>query len=288
MLFEAAAGFASGSLALLSDAGHMLSDTGALALALAAQWVAERPRTRTRTFGFRRAETLAALANAAALTASAAWIVVEALRRLGAFAADAAPREPHGGWMLGVASVGLAVNLAAAGVLARGRDENVNVRAALAHVVSDAAGSVAAMAAGAAVLLGGWTWADPAASLCIAVLVALAGWRLVRRAASVLMEGAPAGLDVGALEATIRATRGVADLHDLHAWRIGEGFDVVTVHVVLEPGAHGVEVADEVARRVHRSHGVEHVTVQPEAPRADAPLVPVSALRRNRGSSAPS
>ncbi|UJR80008.1 cation diffusion facilitator family transporter [Sandaracinus amylolyticus] len=273
MIVEAVGGVISNSLALLSDAGHMLSDAGALALALAAQRMAERPRTRERTFGFRRAETLAALANAAALAASAVLVVVEALRRL------AEPQEVAGGWMLGVATVGLAVNLASAWVLSRGRT-NVNVRAALAHVLADAAGSVAAMAAGAAVAWLGWTWADAASSLLISVLIALASWRLVRAATRVLMEAAPAGLDVHELERTIRETRGVADVHDLHAWRIEEGFDAVTVHVVLMPGAHGVEVAAEVSSRIHEVHGIQHVTVQPEAPSRESELVPVSALTR--------
>lgn len=274
MVVEAAAGLAANSLALISDAGHMLSDAGALALAFAAQRMAERPRTRQRTFGFRRAETLAALANAAALAASSVLIVFEAARRL------AEPHEVRGGWLLAVATVGLGVNLASAWVLSRGRTtSNVNVRAALAHVLADAAGSVAAMFAGAAVTFFDWSWADPASSLFIAVLIAFASWRLVRDATRVLMEAAPPGLDVEALERTILSARGVAALHDLHAWRIEEGFDAVTVHVVIEPGAHGVEVAAEVSARVREAHGIEHVTVQPEAPEG-VRVVPVSALTR--------
>lgn len=280
MIVEVLAGLAANSLALISDAGHMLSDAGALALAFAAQRMAERPRTRERTFGFRRAETLAALANAAALAGSSVLIVIEAVRRL------AEPHAVHGGWMLIVASLGLGVNLTSAWVLSRGRTtSNVNVRAALAHVLSDAAGSVAAMAAGAAVEVFGWTWADAASSLLISVLIAIAAWRLVRAATRVLMEAAPPGLDVAELERTIRGARGVAALHDLHAWRIEEGFDAVTVHVVLEPGAHGVEVAAEVSARIRETHGIEHVTVQPEAPPAD--LVPVAALTRRRSLSPP-
>lgn len=275
MIVEVVGGLLANSLALLSDAGHMLSDAGALALALAAQRMAERPRTRERTFGFRRAETLAALANATALAASSVIIVVEAVRRLGD------PHSIHGGWMLGIATVGLGVNLASAWVLSRGREShNVNVRAALAHVLADAAGSVAAMIAGVAILFAGWMWADAAMSLLIAVLIAAAAWRLVRTTSRVLMESAPAGLDVAQLERTILDTRGVASLHDLHAWTIEEGFDAVTVHVVLEPGAHGVEVAGEVSGAVQRAHGVAHVTVQPEAPDPSEQLVPVEALSR--------
>ena len=273
MVFEALAGLWSGSLALLSDAGHMLSDTGALTLALAAQRVADRPRTRTWTFGLRRAETLAALANAAALGATAVFIVVEAVRRLG---------ESHpvlGAPMAAVATAGLLVNLGAAWILGGGHETNANVRAALAHVLSDAAGSVAAMLAAGAILGLGWLWADPVSSLVIAALIAIAAWRLVGSTAGVLLEGAPAGLDVRALERTICETPGVAGVHDLHAWRIEEGFDAVSAHVVLAPGAHGVEVAEGVARRIQRAHHVEHVTIQPEAP-TTAPVVPLSALRK--------
>lgn len=275
-LLEAIAGWLSGSLALLSDAAHMLSDAGALALALAAQRMAERPRTRARTFGYRRAETLAALANAVTLGASAGFIAIEALHRF------RAPQPVEGKAVLVVASVGLVVNLLSAWVLTRGESSNANLRAALAHVLGDAGGSVTAIVAGIAIVTLGWTWADPACSLVIAALLAFTAWRLVKTTASVLMEGTPSGLDVEALEATIRATRGVADLHDLHAWRIEDGFDAVTVHVVLESGAHGVEVAHEVALRIRRQHGVDHVTVQPEAAPPESQIVPASALLRTK------
>lgn len=275
MVIEVIAGLASNSLALLSDAGHMLSDAGALALALAAQRMAERPRTRERTFGFRRAETLAALANATALAASSVLIVFEAVDRLHA------PHEVEGHSMLVVATLGLVVNLVSAWVLSRGQgSHNVNMRAALAHVLSDAAGSVAAMIAGALIAFAGWVWADAVSSLLIALLIAIASFRLVKTTSRVLMESAPIGLDVATLERTILETTGVSKLHDLHAWTIEEGFDAVTVHVVLAPGAHGVEVAERVANRIRRMHGLMHVTVQPEAPEAAEQLIPVDALRR--------
>lgn len=260
MVVEAVGGVLSGSLALLSDAGHMLTDAGALALALGAQRLAARERTRLRTFGFRRAEMLAALLNGLVLGGTAVWVVVEAVRRLGA------PPEVRGGWMLAVAGLGLAVNLAAAWVLGHAHGHhNANVRAATAHVLADAAGSVAALVAGALVTGLGWRLADPIASMAISLLILIGAWKLVRGSAEVLMEGVPPEVDVDAVERTIRGVAGVADLHDLHVWSISEGFPVVTVHVVLASDAHGVDVARRVGQELEREHGLHHVTVQPEA-----------------------
>ncbi len=274
MLVEAVAGVLTRSLALLSDAGHMVTDAAALALALWAQRVARRAPTAQRTYGFRRAETLAACANGVALGVTTVWIVAEAARRW------QHPPEVRGGWMLAVAAVGLGVNLLSAWVLSRGgHGGNANTRAALAHVIADAAGSVAAMAAGALQMLLGWRRADPLLSVVIALLILGSAWRLVRDAVDVLMEGAPSDVDVARVEAVIRATPGVADLHDLHVWTVAEAFPAVTVHVVLDGASHGVEVARAVADRVARELGIEHVTVQPEAPRS-ASLVPADRLRR--------
>ena len=275
MAMEIAGGVWSGSLALLSDAGHMLADAGALALALAAQIVAARPRTDRRTYGYRRAETLAAFLNGIALGVTAVFIVTEAIDRW------QTPQAVSGGVMLIVAVLGLVANLVSAAILARA-EGNANVSAALAHVVSDALGSVAAIAAALLVLTLGWTRADTGASVVVAALVLWSAWRLVRRTASVLMESTPPGLDVGLLETTIRQARGVSDLHDLHAWRISEGFDVVTVHVVLDGTRHGTEVARDVARAVRERHGITHVTVQPEAPPAAAVSVPLQVQRPAR------
>jgi cobalt-zinc-cadmium efflux system protein len=270
-----AGGVASHSLALLSDAGHMLADAGALALALVAQRVAARPRTSNRTYGSRRAETLAAFVNAIVLCVTAAWVIVEASDRW------EDPPEIQGGWMLAVAVGGLLVNLAAARILAagHGHGHNANVRAALAHVLSDAAGSAAAIAAALCVVFLGWRRADTAISVGLALLILWSAWKLITRTADVLMEGAPVGLMVADLERTIRQTPGVADLHDLHAWTISEGFDVVTVHVVLDGSRHGTEVAQQVSERIKAEHSITHVTVQPEPPSLRASVHPLSALR---------
>ncbi len=271
-----AGGLFAHSLALLSDAGHMLADAGALALALVAQRVASRPRTHRRTYGSRRAETLAAFTNAIFLGVASVWVIAEAAQRW------REPPEIKAGWMLAVAVGGLVVNLIAARLLAGGGVHNENTRAALAHVLSDAAGSVAAILAAVLVLGWGWRRADPLISVVLAVLIFWSAWRLVTRTLDVLMEGTPAGLSPGELERTIRETPGVAALHDLHAWTISEGFEAVTVHVVLDGTRHGTEVAREVSDRVRERHRIEHVTVQPEAAPVPVSFQPLAGLKGKR------
>lgn len=273
---EVAAGFWTHSLALLSDAGHMLTDSGALVLALVAQRIAQRPRTRVHTFGFRRAEILAALANAALLIATCGGIVLEAFKRIDD------PPMVDAGPMLWVAIAGLAVNLIAAVVLGHGASDNTNMRAALAHVLSDALGSVASIIAALSVIYFGFELADPLASLAISALIGMGAWRLLKQTSSVLMETAPLGIDLAELEHTIRETRGVSDLHDLHAWSISDGFAAVTVHVVLDGVGHGTDVAGAVGDRIRQKYGIEHVTVQPEAPPVSQQLVPIDRLRKRQ------
>jgi cobalt-zinc-cadmium efflux system protein len=263
MLVEAGVGLWSRSLALLADAGHMLADAGALALALLAQRWAARPRTAQSTFGFRRAEVLAAFANGVALALTAIWIVKEAVERW------IAPPEIRAGGMLIAAALGLVVNVAVAAMLLRAQRDSLNVRAAFAHVLLDAVGSVAALLAGGLVAVFGLVRADPALSVVIACLVAWSGWRVLREATGILLESAPEHLDVSDVEKTILACPGVAGVHDLHVWRISERFDTLTVHVTLARGAHGVEVCRSVGERLLRVHGLDHVTVQPEAPPPD-------------------
>lgn len=264
---EGGVGFFSGSLALLSDAAHMLVDSGALALAVVAQRLAARPRTASHTFGYRRAEVLAAGVSGGVLFAASIGIVIEALGRL---------KEAHavrGDWMLATAITGLLVNIASGYALMREAHSSINVRAALAHVMADAAGSVAAIIASIAVLKFNLPQADAIASILISILILWGAWKLMRESAAVLMEQAPPGVSAAAIEATIRETPGVRDLHDLHIWTISDGFPVVTVHVVLDGLAHGTGVAAAVAARVAKAHGIQHVTVQPEAVlEAEAPL----------------
>jgi cobalt-zinc-cadmium efflux system protein len=263
------------SLALLSDAGHMLADAAALVLALIAQRVAERPRSERRTYGSRRAETLAGFVNALFLGVASVWVVIEAIERW---------REPpaiDAKWMLIAAVAGLAVNLLAAWVLSRGHHHNENTRAALAHVLSDVAGSLAAIGAAVLILVAGWHRADPILSVLLAILIFWGAWKLVAHSAHVLMEGAPAGV-AEAVERTVRETSGVASVHDLHVWRISEGFDVVTAHVVLDGTRHGTDVSQDACERIRERHEIEHVTIQAEPPPPGEHFQPLSTLGRRR------
>ncbi len=259
MFVEVAVGLYARSLALTSDGGHMLADAGALLLALIAQRFATRRATRERTFGFRRAETLAAFVNGVLLTGTALWVLSEAWDRV------RHPVAMRAGLVLVVATLGLVVNLASALILSRGTGHNLNTRAALAHVGFDAVGSIAAMAAGFVAWRWHWYRVDPALSVAMAGLILFGAWAILKRAVTVLMEGTPSGLDLAELESTIRGTPGVADMHDLHAWTISEGFDVITVHVVLDGEKPGSDVARGVGDRIRSIHQVAHVTVQPEA-----------------------
>ena len=259
MVVEAAVGWWSRSLALVADAGHMLADAAALLLAILAQRIALQSRTRAQTYGFRRAEVLAAFANGIALALTAIWIFKEAIERF---------REPpaiNAIAMTATAVVGLLVNLGSAAMLGAGEQgHNANTRAALAHVLSDALGSVGAIAAGVIILTSGWTRADPVISAVIGVLVLWGGWRLVRDTSRVLMEGSPVEIDIAHVEETLRAVPGVVDFHDLHVWSISDGFDVLTVHIVIDKGFHGTDVVAAVSRRLRERHGLDHVTIQPE------------------------
>jgi len=267
MFVEVGVGFWSGSLALLADAGHMLADAGALVLAIVAQHFADKPRTERTTFGFRRAEVLAAFVNGIALAFVGLLIVKEAVERW------ITPIPIQGRPMLATAIGGLLVNLLVAAMLMRGQS-NLNVRAALAHVLTDALGSVGAILAALAVLFWQQTRADPLLSGAIAVLVAVSGWRVLRETTAILLEGAPPHLDVAEIERTISACPGVASVHDLHVWRISEKFDALTAHVTLARGHHGTDVCREVAACLKKIYDLDHVTIQPEPPPPDS-LVPV-------------
>jgi cobalt-zinc-cadmium efflux system protein len=276
LIIEVGAGIWSGSLALLSDAGHMLTDAGALGLALWAQSLSTRPRSDRKTFGYRRAEILAAAANGIVLGITAVGVIIEATGRL------SAPPHVDARIMLVVALIGLVVNLVGAWNLSRGGTRNLNLRAATVHMVADAAGSAAAIAAAILILLFGWNRADPITSILISALILTGSWRLLRDATHVLMEGAPAGVDVATLERVARQTSGVCEVHDLHVWSIVDDAPVITAHVVLDPGAHGVEVARDVGRRIEEAVGECHVTVQPEAAPRDERLLPAGGLVRPR------
>jgi cobalt-zinc-cadmium efflux system protein len=258
MLAELVGGFLTGSLALLADAGHMLSDVAALALALFAAWVASRPAGQRWTYGRARAEILAALAQGVALFAVAVVIVREALERLGS------PQPLAGGAVLAIATGGLLVNLACLYILRGDREDSLNVRGAWLHVLSDGLGSVGAMAAGGLVLAFGWYWADPAASLLICVLVLVSAWHLLREAVDVLMEAAPRHLDMDDVRGALIAMADVRSVHDLHVWTVGSGQVALSCHVVVGDERRGPALLADIYQVLGARFGIDHATIQVE------------------------
>ena len=258
MVAEVVGGLLTNSLALLADAGHMLSDAGALALSLFALWMARRPAAPGRTYGNYRTEILAALANGATLVAVAVYIFIEAFHRFGA------PPEVQGAAMMGVAVGGLIVNLAGLWILNAGKSESLNVRGAWLHVLTDALGSVGAILAGALVWGFGWNWADPLASVIIGVLVIYSSWALLKETVNVLMEGAPGHLDVDEVRDAMRGVAGVRAVHDLHVWTITSGLVALSAHVVVEDESFNQRTLSAVRERLHERFGIEHSTIQLE------------------------
>lgn len=257
---QAVGGWWSGSLALIADAGHMLSDAAALLLALIAYRIAARAPDKLRTYGFHRVRVLAALANGASLLLLVAWIVWEAVARF------RQPTEVLAGPMLAVAVVGLLVNLVGAWVLMRGEQNDGNLRGALLHVVGDLLGSVGAIAAAIGILYTGWTVLDPILSVLVAVLVVRSAWSLVSDALLILLQAVPRGLDVEAAQATIARLPGVAEVGHFHAWTLTDERVVATVHVTPSPGSDPLMLPQQVARLLREQHAIEHVTVQVDPP----------------------
>lgn len=255
-------GLLSGSLALLADAGHMLTDATGVAVALVASTLAARPATNARTFGLLRAEILAALANALLLGGLAVWVIVEAVGRW------ADPPQVATGLMLGVALLGAGANLVSLLVLRGGRHDSLNVRGAYLEVLGDLAGSVAVVVAGVVIALTGYTRADVIASLAIGLFIVPRAWSLLREVVDVLLEATPRGLDLDQVRDHIRAVPGVVDVHDLHAWTITSGVPALSAHVVVDaecidrrrPG----DVLDALDACLDEHFSMQHCTFQLE------------------------
>jgi cobalt-zinc-cadmium efflux system protein len=258
MVAEVVGGILTNSLALIADAGHMLSDAAALGLSLFAIRISQRPATARRTYGYYRTEILAALANGATLVAIAFFIFVEALRRLGD------TPEVQGGLMVAIASGGLLVNLVGLWILHAGRAESLNVRGAWLHVLSDALGSVGVITAGVLIWVFGWNWADPAVSIVIGVLVLYSSWALLREAVAVLMEEAPGHIDVDEVRDAIMAIRGVRAVSDLHVWTITSGLVSLSSHVAVEENRPYQEILREIREVLHERFRIDHQTIQIE------------------------
>ena len=260
MVAEVVGGILSNSLALLADSGHMLADVGALALSLVAMRLMRRPPSPERTFGYVRMEILAALANGATLLVISGWIVGEAWERL------AAPPEVDGPLMMGVAGVGLIVNVVGAGMLHTHAHENLNIRGAYLHVLGDLLGSIGAIGAGALILLTGWTPIDAIISIVIAGLILLGAWRLVKEATRVLLEMVPPHVGMEGVLQDLKSISNLHDVHDLHVWTLTSGFVALSGHGVLDDPMHHQRVLDEIRDRM-APHGIGHVTFQLEPER---------------------
>ena len=243
------------SLALLADAGHVLADVGAIVLALVAGWMASRPAPARATFGFRRGEILAALVNGVVLAAIAVLVIVEALSRLDS------PPDVDGAGVLAVGAFGLTGNLAATAVLARGDRSDINLEAVLRHSAADALGSLGVIVAGALVLLG-WNGADVVVSIAIGLLILAGSVRLIREPLGVLMEAAPAGIDVREVGRAMCAVPGVREVHDLHVWTVTSGFPALAAHVRTEHDEEPNAVRERLEAVLHERFGLDHTTLQ--------------------------
>lgn len=253
---EVAGGILTGSLALLADAGHMLSDDLSLGLALFAIWLAERPPTPRKSFGYQRAEVLAALANGVSLVVISLWIFYEAYHRL------QDPPEVLGGPMLLVALLGLGVNLVGARLLVRGRGESLNVSAALRHVLADLAGSVGVIVASLIVLTTGWREADPLVGGLIGVLVLASSWGVLRDSLGILLEQAPPGVEPGEIGEAMAAVPGVVEVHDLHVWTVTSGFPALAAHVLVTEEADCHERRRALESMIAERFQIGHTTLQ--------------------------
>ena len=260
MLAEAVGGWMTGSLALLADAGHMLTDVAALALALIAVWFGSRPATSSKTFGYYRLEILAALINGVALILISLLIFYEAYKRWNA------PPEVRSGLMMLVATGGLIVNIFCAWLLHGDHKDDLNVRGARLHIIGDALGSVGAIIAGALMSLYGWYAADPLFSGLISLLIVWSSWHLIRESTNVLLEGTPAHINLAAVEDAILQTTGVEDVHDLHVWTITSGREALSAHVIHVDTISQAELLKELRAKLQDRFGVDHLTIQMETP----------------------
>ena len=260
LVVEIIGGLIANSLALLADAGHMATDAAAISLALLAMWVAARPASLRRTFGFQRTETLAALFSTLSLWLIATWVFVQAYQRF------EDPGEVQGGLTLSVGLVGLLVNIAAAWVLRGAARESLNVEGAFLHILGDLLGSVAVVGSGLLIVAFGWSIADPIFGVIIGVLILLSSGRLLWKVLHVLMEGTPSRLDLQRLCGRLEQVEGVTGVHDIHAWSITTGYEVLSAHVTANPATKGnsVDLLQHLRDIASEEFGISHVTIQLE------------------------
>jgi cobalt-zinc-cadmium efflux system protein len=260
MLAEAIGGFVTNSLALLSDAGHMLADVASLGLALVALWFAARPVTAKKTYGYYRMEILAALVNGTALVVISLLISYEAFQRI------KSPEAVKGFEVMLIAIGGLAINAVSAFVLHSASETNLNMRGAFLHVMGDTLGSVGAIVAGAVVWRWGWLLADPLISVAMCLLIIYSSWQLIRESVNILLEGTPSHINIRAVAETMRGVSGVTDVHDLHVWTISSGMEALSAHVTIEPGVSHGTALESLQERLRSEFNISHLTIQIVSP----------------------
>lgn len=258
MIAEAIGGWLTNSLALLADAGHMLTDVAALTLTLFAIWFASRPATSKKTYGYYRLEILAAFVNGIALALLSVWIIYEAFQRW------SFPPEIKGFELTLIAFGGLIINIIAAYLLHSDRKNDLNMRGAFLHVVGDLLGSVAAIIAGILILSFGWLWADAVCSVLISLIIIFGAWRLILESVNVLLEGTPSHINLGAVEKKILDTAGVGGVHDLHVWTISSGIEALSAHITHDDSVAHSELLAVVRQKLHDNFGIDHLTIQME------------------------
>ncbi len=259
MIVEGVGGWLTNSLALIADAGHMLTDVAALTLTLSAIWFASRRATPSKTFGYYRLEILAALANGVVLALLSVWVIYEAWFRW------AQPPDINGFRLMGIAAGGLVVNIIAAFLLHSDHKDDLNLRGAWLHVMGDLLGSVTAIAAGLLIASYGWLWADPVCSILISVIIIVGAVRLTLESVNVLLEGTPPHISLPAVERTILETSGVEGVHDLHIWTISSGIDALSAHISHPDSVRHSELLVTVRDRLHDRFGIDHLTIQMES-----------------------
>ncbi len=258
MFAEAIGGWLTNSLALIADAGHMLTDVAAMSLTLGAIWFGSRPATAKKTFGYYRLEILAAFVNGIALVLLSIWVIYEAVQRW------QSPPEINGSQLTFIAVGGLIVNIIAAKLLHAGHKHDLNMRGAWLHVIGDMLGSATAIVAGVLIAAFGWLWADPACSVLISLIIIFGSWRLIMESVNVLLEGTPAHINLSAVESTILETDGVGGVHDLHVWTISSGIEALSAHISHDESVVHSELLVQVRERLHDRFGIDHLTIQME------------------------
>lgn len=258
MVVEAIGGWLSGSLALLADAGHMLTDTAALFLAWLAFYMAAKPADKQRSYGYKRFQIIAALANGLTLFAIALWIVVEAAQRLNN------PTPVEGMTMIAVASMGLIVNIIGFWILSRADHSNLNIRGAALHVLGDLLGSVAAIIAAIVIIFTGWTPIDPILSVLVCILILRSAYALIRQSTHILLQGTPQGMDVEALSTALQSIEGVINIHSMHLWALTDADPVITLHATIKQDANAKTVLARINHYLKENHNITHSTIQIE------------------------